>query len=90
MKPILPNKILINTKHSYQNFRKNQTKIGLKLEINRDEDYWSRPNLHTQIQRLTQLLKIFKTLKYAQKIDLSSLILYSQNLYFSKMIYFAK
>jgi len=83
MKAILPHKILINTKHSYQMFRKNQSKISLKLEI--DQDNHSRPQ-----SRIPRLLKIFKTLKYIHDLNLSNLALFDRKLYLPKMIYFAK
>ena len=89
IKPIIPQKAAINTLTAYHTFMKKHCKILNQLEIEkldiRPDDQIRTPN-----PKSARLMRIFKSVKYAKKLDLNKMLIPYRSLYMPKLLYFAK
>ena len=90
MKPILiPSKITLKCKYTYQQFLRKRPKIVKEIQIQkRDTTDDGSKKYYSNV--VTTLKRIFKDLKFIRKLDLKKLELHRQSIYQPKLIAFAK
>ena len=86
IKPIIPKQKFIDKRSNYYNFLKKGYRVIPEIEIVKNEETIFR----MRRSEAFRLVKIFKTLKYVWKLDLSNLTLVPTSLYLPKVLYFAK